>query len=135
MYVWDLVFDYSIMCYVILCCPFLFCMCMCNNNRAVSDSSLYVRDVYRSCGCDTMYVCSVILCMVLFLQELYSFVGAQDSVNPRHFCLLASDVPQPQLLEILGTLAVSGLRGFVLIIAENIKVCTKLSCDVTEHDY
>ena len=56
-------------------------------------------------------------------QDVYSFVGSHNAVNPRHFRLLISDVPQPRTLERSGTLRSSGLCGFILIIAENLKVC------------
>ena len=72
--------------------------------------------------CAIFGVAGVMLCLT---QELYAFVGAQDPVNPRHFRLLASDIPQPRLLERTGTLTASGLGGFVLIIAENVKTAAE----------
>ena len=52
-------------------------------------------------------------------QDVYSFAGSHNAVNPRNFRLLISDVPQPRTLERSGTLRSSSLCGFILIIAEN----------------
>lgn len=53
---------------------------------------------------------------------LYAFVGTQKSVNPRHYHLLVSDIPHPQVVSRTGTLSESGICEYILIITENVKV-------------
>lgn len=55
-------------------------------------------------------------------QAVHYFVGSLESINPRHFRLLVSDVPQRRVLHREGTLIEAGIFGFTLIIPENTKV-------------
>lgn len=62
------------------------------------------------------------LTVICTTQVLYAIVGAQKSVNPRHYRLLVSDIPHPRVVLRTGTLSESRIRGFILIVAENVKV-------------
>ena len=44
---------------------------------------------------------------------MYCFVQLHNAIHARHFRLLISDMPQPQLLERSDILRSSGLHGFI----------------------